>query len=168
MYSTLIATFTLINNCICYITKFTITASLVINSLLLSEKFWPRLSEMTLGKINTSELKQVTEFSDRKRRLLPSGVTVEARFCSALSSVYISVPVKFTLTDRLGSQPNLSVKWSVTIGTMTDTGKETVCVNRHLVTNRHHTRFLHLLHILREINSFPSTSDKFRACALLT
>ena len=85
---------------------------------------------MTLGKFNTSELKQVTEFSDRKRRLLPSGVTVEARFYSALSSVHISVPVKFTLTDRMGSEPNLSLKWSVTIGTMTDTGTETVRVNK--------------------------------------
>ena len=27
-------------------------------------------------------------------------------------------PVKFTLTDRMGSEPNLPVKWSITIGTM--------------------------------------------------
>ena len=39
-------------------------------------------------------------------------------------SLYISVPisvtvtVKFTLTDRMGSEPNLSIKWSMTIGTM--------------------------------------------------
>ena len=30
----------------------------------------------------------------------------------------VTVTVKFSLTDRMGSKPNLSVKWSVTIGTI--------------------------------------------------
>ena len=33
-------------------------------------------------------------------------------------TVSITATVKFTLTDRIGSEPNLSIKWSIIIDTM--------------------------------------------------
>ena len=38
--------------------------------------------------------------------------------CTVSVSISITVAIKFTLTERIGSQPNLSVKCSVTTGTM--------------------------------------------------
>ena len=56
--------------------------------------------------------------------------------CTFSIPVSVTVTVKFTLTDGMGTEPNLSAKWSVTIGQMINFdghGHETVCVKRPLV-----------------------------------
>ena len=48
-------------------------------------------------------------------------IYVKGPFIRTVSAcISITITTKFTLTDRLGSEPNLSVKQSVTIGTMTN------------------------------------------------